>query len=80
MYISLRITITDRNGIPVFLATVLEVRHERLIDIVPQELDYEHDPACRSTSGLFDTLQKLYPNLYEQEIALMGEEKINEKN
>ena len=49
------------------LGMVTQVLKCRLMDIPNFVLEREHDPDCRTYSGLFNVLKETYPELQEKE-------------
>ena len=43
----------------------------RFCDLRDSDLEYEHDPQCRSVSGLLEEMKRIHPGFDEREIVTL---------
>lgn len=61
------VDITDDDGNKITDGYVYASYMWRLIDIPKEEIRLSHDPECQTRQGLFDTMQKYYPDFEEDD-------------
>jgi hypothetical protein len=59
--------VTDSHGkIEYGYASIIKTELVRFCDIKAKDLEFQHDPDCRSYNGIWNTMKLIYPDMTER--------------